>query len=159
MIYFQLTSSSPEALNASLGEIRKVVHLNDVIPSSELINGLGTNLASDIEPFSQDRYITYNGFVPRGRKRSRSMISMTAFGTSSIYTSSCDSNQLTDTEKPDLTLVTSKHPRIVVIYLLSNLFFTNAIYLRISLFISEMKFIFWIRLGVGLIFSIHHISF
>lgn len=159
MIYFQLTSSSPEALNASLGEIRKVVHLNDVIPSSELINGLGTNLASDIEPFSQDRYITYNGFVPRGRKRSRSMISMTAFGTSSIYTSSCDSNQLTDTEKPDLTLVTSKHPRIVVIYLLSNLFFTNAIYLRISLFISEMKFIFWIRLGVGLIFSIHHMVF
>ncbi|XP_028201957.1 mediator of RNA polymerase II transcription subunit 15a-like [Glycine soja] len=110
-----LTSSSPEALNASLGEIRKVVHLNDVIPSSELINGLGTNLASDIEPFSQDRYITCNGFVPRGRKRSRSMISMTAFGTSSIYTSSCDSNQLTDAEKPDLTLVTStiKHPRIV----------------------------------------------
>ncbi|KAG5106521.1 hypothetical protein JHK82_043491 [Glycine max] len=125
-----LTSSSPEALNASLGEIRKVVHLNDVIPSSELINGLGTNLASDIEPFSQDRYITYNGFVPRGRKRSRSMISMTAFGTSSIYTSSCDSNQLTDAEKLDLTLVTStiKHPRIVVICLLSNLFFTNAIY-------------------------------
>lgn len=151
--------------------------MNDAIPSPELMHGppemvqqqmqpclisqTGINLASDIEPCSQARYITCNDFVPTGRKRSCSMNSMTAFDTSSTCASSCDSNQLTDAEKPDLTLVTStiKHPRIVVICLLSNLFFTNAIYLRISLFISEMKFIFWIRLGVGLIFSIHHMVF
>ncbi|KAH1102258.1 hypothetical protein AAZX31_13G172700 [Glycine max] len=124
-----LTSISPEALSASLGEIREVVYLNDAIPSPELMHGppemvqqqmqpclisqTGINLASDIEPCSQARYITCNDFVPTGRKRSCSMNSMTAFDTSSTCASSCDSNQLTDTEKPDLTLVTSKHPRIV----------------------------------------------
>ncbi|TKY68392.1 Mediator of RNA polymerase II transcription subunit 15a [Spatholobus suberectus] len=127
-----LTSISPEALSASIGDIREVVYLNDVIPTSELINGpqkmvqqqkqpslipqTGTNLASDIHPCSQARNVTCNDFVSTGRKRSHSMNAMTVFDTSRICASSWDSfNQLIDAERPDLTSVASKikQPRIM----------------------------------------------
>jgi len=115
-------------LSASVSEIREVVYKNDVMPSSEFLNGppktvqqqnqlglnaqTGKSLASDIEPFSQ--HVTCHDFVPTGRKRSH---------TSTISASACHSlNQLSDAEKPDWTSDTyrKKKPRIVVIYLLSN---------------------------------------
>ncbi|KAK7343039.1 hypothetical protein VNO80_26001 [Phaseolus coccineus] len=123
---------SPEASSAALSEIREVLYLNDVMPTSEFLNGppkmvqqqnqpgliaqTGKNLASDIEPFSQARYVTCHDFVPTGRKRSNSMNTVASFYTSRISASSCHSfNQLSDAEKPDWTSVTckKKKPRIV----------------------------------------------
>lgn len=94
MIYFQLTSISLEGLSASVGEIREVVYLDDVIPTSELINvpqmlvqqqkpprlipQTGTNLASDIDSCSQDRYVSCNDFAPTRRKISRSINALIA---------------------------------------------------------------------------------
>ncbi|CAJ1977951.1 unnamed protein product [Sphenostylis stenocarpa] len=115
-----LTCISPEALNASVSEIREVVHLNDVMPTPEFLNrplkmlqqqkqpGLitqtGKNLASDIEPSSQARYVTCHDFVPTLSKRSHSMNTMAAFDTYRISASSCHSfKQLADAEKHDWT--------------------------------------------------------
>ncbi|XP_020208186.2 mediator of RNA polymerase II transcription subunit 15a [Cajanus cajan] len=120
-----LTSISPEALKNSVGDIKELVYLNDQIPTSEFISGPPTMVQqlkprlvpqSDIHSFSQARYMTCNDFAPVGRKRSHSMNEMTAFETSRICASSCDSfNQLTDAEKPDMTSVASKikKPEIV----------------------------------------------
>ncbi|XP_068466813.1 mediator of RNA polymerase II transcription subunit 15a-like [Phaseolus vulgaris] len=127
-----LSHISPEASRAALSEIREVVYLNDVMPTSEFLNGppkmvqqqnqpglfgqTGENLASNIEPFSQARYMTCHDFVPTGRKRSNSMNTVPSFYTSRISDSSCHSfNQLSDAEQPDWTSVTckKKKPRIV----------------------------------------------
>ncbi|KAL9298280.1 hypothetical protein ACSQ67_024176 [Phaseolus vulgaris] len=120
-----LSHISPEASRAALSEIREVVYLNDVMPTSEFLNGppkmvqqqnqpglfgqTGENLASNIEPFSHARYMTCHDFVPTGRKRSNSMNTVPSFYTSRISDSSCHSfNQLSDAEQPDWTSVTCK---------------------------------------------------
>ncbi|KAK7314065.1 hypothetical protein VNO77_39274 [Canavalia gladiata] len=93
-----LTSISPEALSTSIGEIREVVYLNDLIPTSESVDGPPTMVQQQKQPslFSQ------------GRKMSHSTNAI-AFDTSRICAHSCESiNQLVDAEKPDLTSVTSK---------------------------------------------------
>ncbi|KAL2326281.1 hypothetical protein Fmac_025339 [Flemingia macrophylla] len=133
VVGLKLTSISPESLRESVGDIRDLVYLCDQIPTSEFITGpptmvqlqkqpslirkTGTNLASDMHPFSQARYVTCNDFAQSGRKRSRSMNAMTA--TSRICASSCGSfNLLTDAEKSDTTSVISKikKPKIVETY-------------------------------------------
>jgi len=113
-------------LSASVNEIREAVYWNDVPPTPEFLNGppkmvqqqnqpgliaqTGKSFASDIEPFSQARYVTWHGFFPTGWKRSHSM----------------KTDQLSDAEEPDWTSLAyeKKKPRIMVIYLLSSLFFT-----------------------------------
>lgn len=146
---------SPEALSTSVGEIREVVDLNDAIPMSKMSDeppervqqqkqpcliaqggvgplkiSIGTNLAPGSNACSQARYLTCNDFVVTGGQMSRNINAM-ALDTSRICASTSENfKEFTDAEKPDLNSVRYqvKRPRIVVIDLHSNLFFTIAIY-------------------------------